>query len=149
MKPSKPAELLKKRLSEAFDKHGAVADFCRKTGFSRGAAENWRQGTQVPTVDKLGPIAEALGTTPAELLSEGPPKTHTLEDCLRAVAEAATGKALPQPTKLEVPLIPKDILDDLATLPRADRDNILKTLRISVELIKKRNKLSDNQSGTK
>jgi len=46
---------------------GAVADFCRKTGFSRASIQRWEAG-QYPTLETLERIAEGLGTTAWDLI---------------------------------------------------------------------------------
>ena len=64
----KSADLLSKRLNILLASHGAVADFCKKTGFSRTAVETWRDGESSPTLKNLDVIAESLGVDPLKLL---------------------------------------------------------------------------------
>jgi transcriptional regulator with XRE-family HTH domain len=63
-------ELLQNRLTAALEQYGAITEFCKKTGFSRGAVEGWRDGRTIPGVDKLDNIAAALGCTVSELLAQ-------------------------------------------------------------------------------
>lgn len=79
----KSAEIFLKRFKEAMTPHGAVAEFCRKAGLSRTAVDNWLKGG-VPSIENIDKIADALGITPAELISE---HAHSEKDCLRVAAD--------------------------------------------------------------
>lgn len=53
--------------------HGAVADFCRKTGITRSQVDGWiRDGVGAPGIDRMDLIASGLGIEPWELLK--PPR---------------------------------------------------------------------------
>lgn len=80
----KSGQTLVKCLNNYLAQHGAVSDFVRKTGFSRKAVDTWLAGTSFPSVDSLDRIAEGLGITPAELISD---HAHSQEDCLRVAAD--------------------------------------------------------------
>lgn len=64
----KASELFRKRLNEALEPRGAVADFCRKTDFARNTVEGWLAGTASPSIRNLEVAAEALNTDPWELI---------------------------------------------------------------------------------
>jgi transcriptional regulator with XRE-family HTH domain len=68
--PLKPPEILRKRLLELRERHGGVAEFCRKSGFNRQSVENWLDGESVPGLDSLDRIARALDVSPAALISD-------------------------------------------------------------------------------
>lgn len=89
----KSLDLLKKRLNEALAPRGAVAEFCRVTGTGRSVVERWlAPDGGGPNIESLDKIAEALKTTPAELVGEPvPPREHDLAECARRVTAAALG----------------------------------------------------------
>jgi hypothetical protein len=64
---SDSANLLLKRLQSAVEPHGALAEFCRKSGLPRKTVENWLNGTTIPTT-ALDAIAVGMETTPEDLL---------------------------------------------------------------------------------
>lgn len=85
------------RIRTALEPRGAVAEFCRKTGFARGSVLNWLEKGQSPNVENLDRIAEFLKVEPWELIKDPDdapkaPKEHSIEDCLRAVAEYSTSQ---------------------------------------------------------
>lgn len=82
---SDSAALLLDKLRAAVEPHGALAEFCRRSGFARRTVENWLNGTTIPTT-ALDAIAAGLDTTPSALLAESKP--------LRLVAPADTRLAL-------------------------------------------------------
>lgn len=68
----KSTDLLISRMASAFEPHGALAEFCRKTGFPRKTVENWLQGTTIPTT-ALDSIAEGLDMSPWDLIKPDAP----------------------------------------------------------------------------
>lgn len=57
----KSLEELRNRLSALRERHGAVAEFCRKAGFNRQTVENWLDGKSAPGMENIDRIADALG----------------------------------------------------------------------------------------
>ncbi len=67
-------ELFHSRLAERLKAHGAVAEFCRKTGFSRSLVDRWIDGVGAPALDSLDKVAHGLGVPAWELIKpEGDP----------------------------------------------------------------------------
>lgn len=82
-------ELLRKRLLLLRDHHGAVAEFCRKTGLNRQTVENWLDGKSAAGIENLDRIAGALGREPWQLLAPtGTPGAGVPPDILEALARA-------------------------------------------------------------
>lgn len=65
---SKSWEILRNKLKDNLSAYGSVSQFCRMTGFSRTAVDNWLNNTSSPNIENLDVIADALGQDPAELL---------------------------------------------------------------------------------
>jgi transcriptional regulator with XRE-family HTH domain len=63
-----PWDILRNKLIALRDQYGAVADFVRKTGFSRTTVENWLDNKNIPNVETLGKIAFGLNCEPWELI---------------------------------------------------------------------------------
>lgn len=70
---TKSAQLFLYRLARALEPHGAIAEFCRNTGFGRSSVQNWLERGQTPTIENLDRVAEGLGTTAWELLKPEEP----------------------------------------------------------------------------
>jgi len=88
---AKSWNLLRKRLIASLEPYGAVSEFCRKTGFSRTAVDNWMNNVAIPNLEHIDKIADALGYRPDQLISEGGHpihKAHTMEDCYRTLGDA-------------------------------------------------------------
>ena len=75
---SNTADLIINRLREAFQQHGAVAEFCRKSGLPRRTVDNWMAKRSYPGLDSLDAIAKGLDLQPWELLK--PPTTSQLQE---------------------------------------------------------------------
>jgi transcriptional regulator with XRE-family HTH domain len=131
------ADNLRRKLNEALSAHGAIGAFCKKTGVSRGTAENWRDGKTVPSVDQLGIIAEALGTTPQTLLGfdlPGEPRPALSPELLKEQKEQMEAfrqellriLQLPEETVelLKMPIGILRLAATLATLPKEMRNQI-------------------------
>lgn len=69
----KPSERFKKRLTAALSERGAIAHFCRKTGFSRTGVQKWLDGRATPTIASLETIADFFGCKVSELVDEKSP----------------------------------------------------------------------------
>jgi len=61
-------EIFRHRLALRLQGHGAVADFCRKTGLSRSAVDLWLSGDRSPTLKNLDLAASALDVRPWDLI---------------------------------------------------------------------------------
>ena len=62
---------VKEKLESALAQHGAIGKFTERTGIHRATLGNWLRGDSMPPLDALDRIADALATTPADLLSDG------------------------------------------------------------------------------
>jgi transcriptional regulator with XRE-family HTH domain len=64
-------DAFRKRLAEYLKPHGAVSEFSRKTGISRGTLDNWLDDEKptAPTLEFLDKVAEGMGVDPRTLIS--------------------------------------------------------------------------------
>jgi transcriptional regulator with XRE-family HTH domain len=69
---AKASEYFMNALAQLRAVRGAVAEFCRKTGFARNTVESWIDGVAFPSLEKLDRIAEALEVPVDSLIA--PPK---------------------------------------------------------------------------
>ena len=64
----KASESFKKRIAAATGPHGALSDFCRKTGLGRNTVERWIFEGVSPTLENLERAAEGMGMQAWELI---------------------------------------------------------------------------------
>lgn len=111
-------ESLRNRLLALRGTHGAVAEFCRKSGYPRQTVEAWLSGQSVPSADKLDPIAEALGISLAGNLPATAAQPTPLE-ALEIVRQALTeGRDLSTVRGRVVDLIASATDDELQGIER-------------------------------
>lgn len=61
-------DIFREKLRSALSQYGAVSEFCRQTGIGRTAVDRWLKDEGGPSIESLDKIAEALGTTPDQLI---------------------------------------------------------------------------------
>lgn len=66
---SKSSETFINFLKGALLGHGAVSEFCRKSGFARPTVDRWLKGENSPTLENLERIAAILDKPVPEMLS--------------------------------------------------------------------------------
>lgn len=66
---TRAAILFAKRLNEQLAPHGAVSEFCRKTGFARATVDRWLAAERAPELEQLEFVAQALGKEPWQLIA--------------------------------------------------------------------------------
>jgi transcriptional regulator with XRE-family HTH domain len=142
------SETFRKKLKQLIDS-GTIKkiDLHRKTGIARNSIDGYLMGA-TPDLDVLDKIANVLGLSPLELISnpdQTPILPHTIQDCLEAVNKVALGKTLSKPPiptpEEEPPLAPGEIrvkvidnsLDEglviLSSLDESQRRDALRLLK--------------------
>jgi len=64
----KSAETFRNALAKATEQYGSATELARKSGFKLPQILRYRTGQNVPSLDALDRLADALGDTPANLI---------------------------------------------------------------------------------
>lgn len=149
-------EVLRNRLLMYLSPHGAVSEFCRKTGLARSGVDRWllpkEKGGGSPNIENLDAIADALGITPWDLIKPENEETISLEEHFKALesyskAQRASTDALERANtlcqaqakelhgykqQLSDPFI-REMVSLLASLDETERRGLLMQIRLTVE----------------
>lgn len=87
---SNASEVFSKKLGDLLAPHGAVTEFCKKTGLNRATVDNWLHGRTPPNVSKLQEVADALGVEPWEMIHPRPSELLEKNEFLSAMDKAAS-----------------------------------------------------------
>jgi transcriptional regulator with XRE-family HTH domain len=119
---AKSWDLLRNRLKKALSPHGAVSEFCRRTGFARSGVDRWMHNENIPKLDNLDVIAEGLGVNPWDLIKpESIPQLQlpkpTPEEALEVLTEIVRKVEAMEKSR---EFVPEDIAKKLHQLDEGD-----------------------------
>jgi transcriptional regulator with XRE-family HTH domain len=139
----KSAKLLVNRIKGALSEHGAVSDFCKKTGISRTAVNSWLDGKTVPSLGNLDAIADYFRVSAQELVSSEKPLSATLPQDWRKEAASVVKKVAILVDQLPPPVLAHLLTIDWKRVDDQTLFNITDALRAVLAVLPKKKYRAD------